>query len=174
MSKKIAPKYVFGYFTVEDIEQEAFILGMEGFKSYDGERSLYNFLYTHIKNRLGNIKRKHYERIHPPCDKCPFDAYIKKTGKCKKYEIMEDCSLYYNWIKRNIDKKGIMCPADINIVENSASVKNDGDQEVKDLIESKLSIAARKIWLKLKYGDKLSKSEKIALEKEIREIINVQ
>jgi len=46
----------------EDIEQEAFIIGMDALERYDGVRPLENFLSVHIKNRLKNFKRDNYYR----------------------------------------------------------------------------------------------------------------
>ena len=46
----------------EDIEQEAFIIGAKAIDDYDG-RSLENFLYVHLNNRLKNFKRDNYYRL---------------------------------------------------------------------------------------------------------------
>ena len=170
--RKIAPKFVFGYHSLEDIKQEAMIIGLEGFKRYDGQRSLYNFLYTHVKNRLCNFKRKQYERINPPCDKCPFNAYIKATHECKKFKEMEDCELYYNWIKRNKDKKNIMRPVDIDLfTDPELEVQYQYDEDIVKKIEGEITAEFRKSWLKLKGGAKLRKTELEPLEIEIRRIL---
>ena len=61
--KKLAPKYVFASYEVEDIEQEAFMMGVEGLHRYDTDKPLENFMYTHINNRLKNFKRDNYYRF---------------------------------------------------------------------------------------------------------------
>ena len=63
IAKQLAPRYVFGSYEREDIEQEATILALDGLKRYDGVRPLENFLYTHVSNRLKNFKRDNYFRI---------------------------------------------------------------------------------------------------------------
>jgi len=59
---KIAHKYVFTSFECDDIRQEAFLIAYDGLKSYDKGRSLENFLYIHLSNRLKNFKRDNYYR----------------------------------------------------------------------------------------------------------------
>lgn len=171
VARRLAPKFVFGYHDVKDIEQEAFIIGAEGYSRYDGKRSLYNFLYTHIKNRLVNYKRRHYERIQPPCEKCPLEAYLKDTKSCAVYEMMEDCSLYYGWLRRNADKKGIMRPSDIAVEEGPTVDGQESDaDEIAEMIEGRLSTAGRKLWLRLKAGDRLGRRERQILQDEIKNV----
>lgn len=50
-------KYKFSYLTEDDIQQECFILGMDGLERYT-EGPLENFLAIHIRNRLLNQRRK--------------------------------------------------------------------------------------------------------------------
>lgn len=62
ISSRLASKYTFPNYEEDDIQQEAFIIGMEALDRYDGIRPLENFLSVHIKNRLKNFKRDHYYR----------------------------------------------------------------------------------------------------------------
>jgi len=162
--KKISPKFVFGYHSIEDIEQQARLLGLQALPRWDGERSLYNFLYTHIKNRLCTYKRDNYERLNTPCEKCPFNAWIKYNNTCKVYERMDDCSLYYKWLMRNSAKKNIMQPIGIPVVcarnEEFMEMPNDVNyavlnNEMKAFIEARLNNEQRKVWLKLMSGQKI-------------------
>jgi DNA-directed RNA polymerase specialized sigma subunit len=43
---RIAPKYAFGTYGVDDIKQEAFIICMDALNRYDQKRPLENFLYA--------------------------------------------------------------------------------------------------------------------------------
>lgn len=61
--QKLAPKYIFGSFEKEDIEQEAFIICVEILEKWDGSRPLENFLMVSLNNRLKNFKRNNYYRI---------------------------------------------------------------------------------------------------------------
>lgn len=62
VAKRLSNKYTFPNFDEDDIEQEAFIIGMEAMERYDSSRPLENFLAVHIKNRLKNFKRDNYYR----------------------------------------------------------------------------------------------------------------
>lgn len=64
IAKKLAPKYTFGYYDTEDIEQEAILIGCEGMSRYDPSRPLENFLYVHMNNRLKTFKRNKYFRLN--------------------------------------------------------------------------------------------------------------
>ena len=52
VAHRLAPKFTFAFYETEDIEQEAFMLGVEALGRYDDTKPLENFLYTHISNRL--------------------------------------------------------------------------------------------------------------------------
>jgi len=52
-----AAKFRFGYYEVEDMRQEAFIIAMDALDRYDEKRPLENFLAVHVNNRLKNFKR---------------------------------------------------------------------------------------------------------------------
>ena len=43
VSRKLAHKFVFASYDVDDIEQEAFLMGIEGLKRYDSSKTLKNF-----------------------------------------------------------------------------------------------------------------------------------
>lgn len=62
VAKRLSNKFTFPNVDEDDIEQEAFIIGMDALERYDGVRPLENFLSVHIKNRLKNYKRDHYYR----------------------------------------------------------------------------------------------------------------
>ena len=60
--RRVSYNFKFAFYDVEDIEQEAFIIGMEALDRYDEKRPLENFLFVHIKNRLKNFNRDNYIR----------------------------------------------------------------------------------------------------------------
>lgn len=60
--KRLAYKYTFGPYEVEDIEQEAWIICLELLDKWDGIRPLENFLMISLKNALINFKRNNYCR----------------------------------------------------------------------------------------------------------------
>ena len=63
IARRLAPKFTFASYDVEDIEQEAFLIGIAGLEKYDPTRPLENFMYTHISNRLKTFKRDNYYRL---------------------------------------------------------------------------------------------------------------
>lgn len=57
---KIAPKYAFQGYEVDDIKQEAFIICIDALERYDENRPLENFLSVNLSNRLKNFVRDNY------------------------------------------------------------------------------------------------------------------
>ena len=57
---KVAHKYTFYGYEVEDIKQEAFIMCVDAMERYDPARPLENFLSVHLSNRLKNFVRDNY------------------------------------------------------------------------------------------------------------------
>jgi DNA-directed RNA polymerase specialized sigma24 family protein len=57
---RIAPKYTFNGYDVDDIKQEAFIICMDAMDRYDECRPLENFLSVNLSNRLKNFVRDNY------------------------------------------------------------------------------------------------------------------
>lgn len=57
---RIAPRYTFSTYDIDDIKQEAFIICMDALTRYDEKRPLENFLSVHLSNRLKNFVRDNY------------------------------------------------------------------------------------------------------------------
>tara|TARA_B100000131_G_C18113531_1_gene610476 strand:- start:1970 stop:2458 length:489 start_codon:yes stop_codon:yes gene_type:complete len=57
---RIAPKYTFCGYDVEDIKQESFIICMDALDRYDQKRPLENFLSVNLSNRLKNFVRDNH------------------------------------------------------------------------------------------------------------------
>lgn len=57
---RIAPRYTFSTYDIDDIKQEAFIICMDALDRYDQKRPLENFLSVHLSNRLKNFVRDNY------------------------------------------------------------------------------------------------------------------
>lgn len=57
---RIAPKYTFNNYDVDDIKQEAFIICAEALHRYDNKRPLENFLAVNLSNRLKNLIRDNF------------------------------------------------------------------------------------------------------------------
>ena len=147
VARKLAPKYVFASYEVEDIEQEAFMMGVEGLKRYDTNKPLENFMYTHINNRLKNFKRDNYYR---------FD--------------------YGNAQKIQDRKKSILEPVDITalycVSTDDETVDNAHLSEMIELIDRRLPADLRGDYLKLRTNSPLPKGRKATIIQAIEDIIN--
>jgi len=175
ITKKLAYKFKFGYHDIEDMKQQICIFALEGLKNYDHTRPLENFLWTHVRNRLFNYKRDNYQRPDKPCYTCPL--FDKTLSICTKYSNKNDCDLYSSWSKRNESKKNLMHLTTIeevkdysNIFLNNESLSLE-NQEILKILDEELSGEFRSIYLKLKGGSKVSKSDKDKLLSKIQEIL---
>ena len=62
---RIAPKYTFQGYEVDDIKQEAFLICVDALDRYDPSRPLENFLSVNLSNRLKNFVRdNNYTKSH--------------------------------------------------------------------------------------------------------------
>jgi hypothetical protein len=179
IAKKLAYKFKFGYHDIEDMKQQITIFALEGLKNYDYKRPLENFLWTHVRNRLFNYKRDNYQRPDKPCLTCPlYDPKLKESfSGCKKFNNKNDCDLYNSWTNRNFSKKNLMHLTTIDEVKNYANVFSDNNEdplfdnisnnEILKILDNKLTDEYRIIYLKLKNGSKVSKSDIKKLKNEI-------
>lgn len=161
--------FSFGYFDINDIRQEARIFGLEAMARYDNKRPLENFLYSHIKNRLINFKRDKFHRSDPPCKICHEEGDHGNGEYCDKYKA---------WKKRNSSKQNLMRPCDITSVSDK-SIERDSDiindvatQEMLELIDEKLPVELRQVYLQLRSGVSISKAKKKQLEIYIKDILS--
>jgi len=176
ISKKLGYKFKFGYHSHEDMKQQAAIFALEGLKNYDNSRPLENFLWTHVRNRLFNYKRDHYQRPDKPCLTCPL--YNSKNKTCTEFNNIMDCSLYEGWIKRNDAKKNIMKPVNMDVITSTTKeyscenlFENISNKEILDIIDKNISIKNRPIFLKIKGGSKVLKNDTKKLINEIQKIL---
>ena len=178
ISKKLAYKFKFGYHEIDDMKQQISVFAIEGLANYDHARPLENFLWTHVRNRLFNYKRDNYQRPDKPCSTCPlFDKKCADTNNnCMAFANKLDCSEYSNWYSRNNSKKNLMYFNTLeDIKEFLPQLQNKTnsfeDKEIISIIEEQLTDENRKVYLKLKHGNKVYKHEIDKLLKKIREIL---
>lgn len=166
----LAPSFVFGYYSIEDIQQEARVEGLLSLKKYDPSRPLENFVYVHIHNRLCNLKRDKYRRNDAPCAACASGQPCNDGSFCKKYDA---------WLKRNHTKANLMQPLDLGAqVGGDAwqsfepSAEEEAIQrEMLTLIDAKLPTEMRAIYLQLRSGVKVPKSKREAVVRAVKEIL---
>jgi len=148
VSKRLAPKYVFATYEIEDIEQEAFLIGIAGLEKYDKSRPLENFMYTHINNRLKTFKRDNYYRLD-------YGTAAQKIQDRKK-SLLEPI---------HIDALYNICTPDT--IDSEAQIN-----ETLKLIDEKLPPHLRRDYLKLKQNAPLPKGRKAIIIDTIEKIIN--
>ena len=148
IARRLAPKYVFASYDVEDIQQEAFLIGVAGLEKYDQTRPLENFMYTHINNRLKTFKRDNYYRLD----------YGTAAQKIQDR------------------KKNLLEPVDIDsiygVYTNEQSTNNAQIHEVLELIDQKLPAHLRRDYLKLQSNSPLPKGRKAVVIEAIERIVN--
>jgi hypothetical protein len=57
---KVAPKWVFFGYELDDIKQESYFICADGINRYNGDFPLENFLSVHLHNRLFNFVRREH------------------------------------------------------------------------------------------------------------------
>lgn len=157
VAKRLAYKYTFAFYDVEDIEQEAIIIGLAGLKDYDGQRPLENFLAVHINNRLKNFKRDNFVRHDIICD------------SCKDLETSEYCAACINRLHTANAKRNLYEPLVIDDVdaddETNMQVYDHmltslDTKEALALIDANLDGSLRADYLRFKDGVFLPKKRK--------------
>jgi len=174
IARCLAPKWVFGFNEVEDIRQYARMFAIQGVDRYNPSiGTLETFLWTHVKNRLCNLKRDKYERPDKPCITCPLNAYdpncANSTSQCTEYSDKMSCDLYKTWYNRNAKRRNIINPINLGNVddEHEKNMQNstciDTNLFVKSVVEAidkDIPISLRHLWIKLQNGFLLSKADR--------------
>lgn len=145
IAKRISHRYVFTSYEPCDIEQEAFLIAVEGLDRYNSSKPLENFLYVHINNRLKNLKRKVYYRI--------------ETGEAQKIQDV---------------KRHILEAVDIDATQNASNdcISSEANiKEILNLIDEKLPPSLRGDYLRIKNKGKITKARKNKVVKAIDNII---
>tara|TARA_Y100001934_G_scaffold282344_1_gene395613 strand:- start:259 stop:828 length:570 start_codon:yes stop_codon:yes gene_type:complete len=162
----LSPSFKFGYFDIEDMKQEGVIFCIEALPSFNFKKScqdnigdaLLTFLKTHVRWRFLNMRRKSLSRVEPPvcdCELCKNDSPNRLD--CKKYE---------KWIKRNLAKRSLMEPFDVEEVYNqSVSFTPDVEQKVFsdniiNLLNEHIPVSLRADYRKFVDGASIPKSRR--------------
>lgn len=164
----LVPSFIFGYYTYDDIAQEARIKAIEALDDYDEKRRLDCFLWTHVKNRLINLRRDKQMRNDPPCNKCHAGNFCKQGG-CKKYN---------EWYERNIAKCNVLnfvsmenLVGENNVIEQSDQETDVQISEILKIIDEKIPVDLRKYYLMMRDGVSVPKSKRLKVEEIVKEIL---
>jgi hypothetical protein len=173
----LAPSFKFGYFDTEDMKQEGTIFCLEALDSFNFDKScqdnvgdaLLTFLKTHVRWRFLNMRRKQLTRLEPPlcsCELCKEDSSNRL-----------DCRKYSNWVKRNMAKKSLMEPFDVDEVYNSdASFTTDVESnilsaDVIEILNQHVPSSIRADYRRFIEGVSLPKNRRERLISEIKQIL---
>ncbi|MDC1324889.1 hypothetical protein N8257_00075 [Ulvibacter sp.] len=146
VSERLSNKFTFAFYTAEDIQQEAFILGMEALERYDEGKPLENFLFVHIGNRLKNFKRDNYFR--------------HDEGKAEKVQ------------KR---KRNLLEPAnleDFSVAKGDNDLTSKiSDEEILQLVKKNIPASMRADFLRMCAGVTLPKARRLEIMSTVRRIV---
>jgi len=167
---RLAKKFTFGYYEVEDIKQEGVVLALEVLKGdkYDPSRPLENFLYIHLRRRLGNFKRDNYYRLEPPCPK-------------PDSEDDKDFPKWNAWNKRKETRRNLMEPLDIdgihdecepNMRMESDIINNTELAEILQKIDRDLPTDLRADLLRMRANVNIPKLRKEKVIEAVKKIIH--
>lgn len=139
---RIAPKYTFGFYELDDIKQEAFVICMEAMERYDTSRPLENFISRVLSNGLKNLVRDKYFRNSSPEDK----------------KLLMDLG---------ISLTDVSPPDYDQEIEETIST-----QEAIDRVMEELPISYRNDFLRVANGVSIQSHRKDKLFKKVREILD--
>lgn len=105
---RIAPRYTFYGYAINDIKQESFIICMEALSRYDNKRPLENFLSVNLSNRLKNFVRDNHFIYNDNGDRVkvlkPAQLEHETSIVDDKWEISYD-SLELKNMSKTVDEK---------------------------------------------------------------------
>ena len=137
---RIAPKYTFYGFSVDDIKQESFIICMEALNRYDGIRPLENFLSVNLSNRLKNFVRDNHfisdenlarQKVYQPAQLEYEESIVDSEEKfSSSYESMEYTNMA-NILDKNLPAKDRM---DYLKMINDVYITKQRREEVTEVI----------------------------------------
>jgi DNA-directed RNA polymerase specialized sigma24 family protein len=171
----LAPSFRFGCYDVDDIKQEGMTFAIQAMDKYDESRPLENFLYSHIKNRLINLKRDRYKRNDSPCTSChnAIDGYTEHQDG--KY-----CEKYIAWYRRNSAKQNLMHTIDISTItqdrETKTKIADSAVYEVEvrelvELVDEFLPAELRASLLQMRAGQPVPKARRLEVERAVQDIL---
>jgi len=148
---RTASKYTFGYYEVDDIKQESYIICLDAMKNYDNNRPLENFLSKHLSNRLKDLKRNKYFR----------------------HNVVNESHVKLNEAKRNLMDLRQFCqiaeydhPLEDSFIEEKLST-----QEALDLVMDSIAPSLRNDSLRMANGVSISASKRKNVIEAIKEVL---
>jgi DNA-directed RNA polymerase specialized sigma24 family protein len=178
--RRLAKRYVFGYFAKEDIEQEARYLALEAVKRWRQPKgALENFLQRHVHNRLINLRRNKYTRTDTPCDECRQASLAMEPASAHGGAGL--CPKFMAWKVRNQTKARLMRTqtfAEENkgkkLLTSERSGLTDILSEERETLDEALPASLRGAYLRILAGEKVRKDERDGLAAFLRQRLQGQ
>jgi DNA-directed RNA polymerase specialized sigma24 family protein len=140
---RIAPRYTFYGYALDDIKQEAFIICMEALNRYDNSRPLENFLSVNLSNRLKNFVR---------------DNHFIHTEDLDRVRVLKPAQLDH--------ENAVVDAKDHNITYDSIEFKN-----MADIVDVKIPASLRLDYLRMINDVYITKQRREELVEIIQEIL---
>lgn len=148
---RTASKYTFGFYELEDIKQESYIICLDALKNYDNNRPLENFLSKHLSNRLKDLKRNKYFR----------------------HNVVNENHVKLNQAKKNLmDLKQFCQIAEYDHPLEELDLEDRlSTSEALEKIMNEMSPSLRNDFLRMSHGVSISQSRKKTVLDKIMEIL---
>lgn len=168
VARVLSPKFVFGSYTTEDIDQQIALFCLEALPRYDATSyPLPNFLYSHCKNRLLNLYRDKCRRNDPPCRGC---AQAERPSAAHAGSGF--CDAHVAWLARNDAKANLLHPPSIGEVQPFGGTTSSSEiDEAVQLISNELPLELRPDWLRMRSGEAVPKPRREAVERAVAAIL---
>lgn len=155
VASSLSPRYVFGYFDVDDIEQHVRMELLKIIHKYDSTKgaSLKTFLYNHARNRLLTLRR---------------DKYMRTAPKNLSNEQLEE------WNKKHSVKRNLIDAISGDLDEQPlTSIYEEFDlKEMRKTIDRLLPVELRGDYQRLLDGVRLPKHRKVKVLNSLKEILH--
>lgn len=138
---KIAPRYTFNGYEIDDIKQEAFIICMDALDRYDEKRPLENFLSVHLSNRLKNfIRDNFYLKDEEEKKKVLTPSQIANENLCSDSSDAPELYVTIQEFKDKIDEKIPSCMrSDYLKMLDGIYITKNRKEEIMNLIKDVLN-----------------------------------
>lgn len=178
----LARSFAFGYYTPEDMMQEARLFCIECLPKFDPARNLDAFLYSAVKHRLINIHRNKFKRADSPCKICHrSESSGGNRPPCTGTGSF--CDRYLDWKQRNSSKAKLVNPSNIEHVTdeqaerlgfccNSEAEAACEIKETLELVDLHLPAELRSAYLKMRDGVAVPKETARAVTHAVQEILS--
>lgn len=175
----LAPSFAFGVYDVEDICQigrmEAIALLAKG--KYDPTRPLENFLFTHVRRRLLNVRREFMRTDSVGCRGCYRLWLAGSRDACGKGA--EGCAQFARW-RVGQEKRGKVMRAvsvdrvaehDGALTQQDTVADTAAGEELLRLIDERLPIDLRGDYLRMRAGVHVRQSRKELVREAVANIL---